>query len=193
MNNNNKEKESTNSKMNVVTKQKIHKQQVKRYREQLTKFILTTRFNNETWEQNVEYRKQKQLKGCIYSSPDSITVKINPEQIVFILEMNNDENKIMGIGMVRNHPHINTYQIYKNDSYNRYVYIGKTRIDREEMTEEEERIMKAFDILCFKGNRHMKRGHGLKCYPIEMLYNCSKELDLVDYITNMFKTRIVKK
>ena len=109
MNNNKKEKESTNSKMNVVTKQKIHKQQVKRYREQLTKFILTTRFNNETWEQNVEYRKQKQLKGCIYSSPDSITVKINPEQIVFILEMNNDENKIMGIGMVRNHPHINTY------------------------------------------------------------------------------------
>jgi hypothetical protein len=61
------------------------------------------------------------------------------------------------------------------------------------MDEEEERIMKAFDILCFKGNRHMKRGHGLKSFPIEMLYNCSKELDLVEYITNMFKTRIVKK
>jgi len=179
--------------MNVVTSQKIYKQQVKRYRAQLTKFILTTRFNNETWEQNKEYRDKKQLDGCIYSSPDPISVKINPEQIVFILEMNNDENKIMGIGMIRNHPHINIYQIYDNDSYNRYVYIGKTRIDRSEMTEEEENIMQAFDILCFKGNRHMKRGHGLKSFPIEMLYNCSKELDLVDFITNMFKTRIVKK
>ena len=179
--------------MNVVTSHKVYRQQIKQYRTQLTKSLLTTRFNDETWEQNKKYREQKELPGCIYCSPGPISVKIQPEQIAFILEMNNDKNKIMGIGMIRNHPHINIYQIYDNDSYNRYVYIGKTRIDRSEMNEEEERIMKAFDILCFKGNRHMKRGHGLKSFPIEMLYNCSKELDLVEYITNMFKTRIVKK
>lgn len=179
--------------MNVVTSHKVYRQQIKQYRTQLTKSLLTTRFNDETWEQNKKYREEKELPGCIYCSPGPISVKIQPEQIAFILEMNNDKNKIMGIGMIRNHPHINIYQIYENDSYNRYVYIGKTRIDRSEMNEEEERIMKAFDILCFKGNRHMKRGHGLKSFPIEMLYNCSKELDLVEYITNMFKTRIVKK
>lgn len=179
--------------MNLVTSHKVYRQQIKQYRTQLTKSLLTTRFNDETWEQNKKYREQKELPGCIYCSPGPISVKIQPEQIAFILEMNNDKNKIMGIGMIRNHPHINIYQIYDNDSYNRYVYIGKTRIDRSEMNEEEERIMKAFDILCFKGNRHMKRGHGLKSFPIEMLYNCSKELDLVEYITNMFKTRIVKK
>ena len=179
--------------MNVVTSHKVYRQQIKQYRAQLTKSLLTTRFNDETWEQNKKYRKEKELPGCIYCSPGPISVKIQSEQIAFILEMNNDKNKIMGIGMIRNHPHINIYQIYENDSYNRYVYIGKTRIDRSEMNEEEERIMKAFDILCFKGNRHMKRGHGLKSFPIEMLYNCSKELDLVEYITNMFKTRIVKK
>ena len=179
--------------MNVVTSHKVYRQQIKQYRAQLTKSLLTTRFNDETWEQNKKYREEKELPGCIYCSPGPISVKIQPEQIAFILEMNNDKNKIMGIGMIRNHPHINIYQIYENDSYNRYVYIGKTRIDRSEMDEEEERIMKAFDILCFKGNRHMKRGHGLKSFPIEMLYNCSKELDLVEYITNMFKRRITKK
>ena len=60
------------------------------------------------------------------------------------------------------------------------------------MTKEEETIMKALDILCFKVNTHMKRGHGLKLFPIEMLYKCLKVIDLIEFINNMFKTRLKK-
>jgi hypothetical protein len=58
------------------------------------------------------------------------------------------------------------------------------------MTEEEDHIMQVFDILCFKGNQHMKRGQGLKTFPIDMLYKCSHRLDLVKFIAEMFKSRI---
>ena len=104
--------------------------------------------------------------------------------------MNNDTNQIIGVGMVRNHPIVNKYTVYSNGNYNRYVFVGKTRIDRSEMDEEEERIMKVFDILCFTGNKHMKRGQGFRLFPIEMLYRCSKKLDLVQFICEMFKRRI---
>jgi hypothetical protein len=104
--------------------------------------------------------------------------------------MNNETNQIIGVGMVRNHPYINKYNVYGNGNYNRYVFIGKQRIDRMDMTPEEDIIMQVFDILCFTGNRHMKRGQGLKSFPLDMLFRCNKRLDLVDFIAKMFKSRL---
>lgn len=152
-------------------------------------YLLTSRFSNDTWEQNESYRKERNIT-CIYSSPDPISQHIPLDSIMFILEMNNDNNKIMGIGMVRNRAHVNRHFVYTNGNYNRYNFVGRNRIDRDEMNEEEENVMKAFDILCFTGNKHMKRGQGLKSFPTEMLFNCSKKLDLVDFIKKMFKCRI---
>ena len=111
---------------------------------------------------------------------------------MFVLEMNNDENKIMGIGMVMNKPRINRYSVYENGNYNRYSFVGNHRIDRAQMNEEEIVIMRVFDILCFTGNRHMKRGQGLTMFPVDMLYKCHKKVDLIEFIRNMFKTRFSK-
>jgi len=108
---------------------------------------------------------------------------------MFILEMNNDTNKISGIGMVRNKPQLNKNRVYENGNYNRYSFMGKCRIDREQMTEEEKLILSVFDILCFTGNRHMKRGQGLTSFPIDMLYRCHYKLDLIEFVRNMFKIR----
>ena len=84
--------------------------------------------------------------------------------------------------------------MYKRQgNYNRYVFKGKYYINRLEMVDKEEDLMQAFDILCFKGNKHMKRGQGLKSFPIEMLYNCRNTLNIVKFICNMFKTRMENK
>ena len=176
----------------IPTDKKIHQKNVQEYRKQFRNFLLTSRFTNSTWSENEQYRKTHPKLGCIYCSPDPITQAIPQDSIMFILEMNNDTNKIMGIGLVKNHAFINQYSVYQEGNYNRYVYTGKTRIDREEMTAQEEQIMKVFDILCFTGNQHMKRGQGLKSFPTEMLYRCSKKIDLVKFISEMFKTRISK-
>jgi hypothetical protein len=152
---------------------------------------MTSRFNNHTWHENCNYRKEQQHKGCIYGSPELNNKTIPIDSILFVLEMNNDTNKIMGVGMVKNKPICCKYSIYKNGNYNRYVFKGNYRIDRSEMTLEEIQIIMALDIVCFKGNYHMKRGYGLKAFPRKMLEKAKPIIDLEQEITQMFKLRFL--
>ena len=176
----------------VPTDKRLYRKQLCEYKKQMRNHIMTSRFNTNTWSENERYRTAHKNVGCIYCCPDPIATIIPRETIMFVLEMNNDTNKIMGVGMVRNRPIVSKLLVYSNGNYNRYVYVGKTRINRTEMSEDEERIMKLFDILCFSGNKHMKRGQGLKSFPSDMLFKMSVRLDLVSYIGEMFKTRIKK-
>ena len=164
---------------------------LKDYKRNLKNYLMTSRFSTETYNENYNYRKKTNL-GCIYCSPIRTSNEIPIESIMFVLEMNNTNDRIMGIGMVRNHPIMNKYRVYENENYNRYVFTGKNRIDRNEMNKEEEVIMKALDILCFKGSKHMKRGQGLQMFPIETLYKCMKLIDIIKFIGNMFKIRLLK-
>ena len=164
------------------------------YRNKLKGNIYTTRFNDKTFEENRRFCIKTPKIGCIYSSSVTIGQNVQIQSILFVLEMNNEKNKIMGIGMIKNNnPIYNKYKIYEEEQYNTFAYVGKYRIAREEMTEEEEEIMKVFDILCFTGSRHLKRLKGIKAFPIDMLYRCSEIKDLVEFVTNMFKKRYLKK
>jgi len=156
-------------------------------------YLLTSRFNNKTWSENCDFKRRFSKISCVYCAPVMISSQIPVDAVMFILEMNNDVNTITGIGMVRNHPANKHLPVYENDNYNRYQYVGKHRIDRTEMNDEEETIMRAFDILCFRGNRHQKRGHGIKTFPREMLLRCLPIMDLVDFINGMFKRRITNR
>lgn len=166
--------------------------QFKEYVKNLNKFIMTSRFNNKTFYENIQYRNSHKI-GCIYCSPQPICSNIACDAIMFVLEMNNDENKITGIGMVKNHPIVGKYVVYEKGNYNRYVFIGKHRIDRTEMNEQEEEIIKAFDILCFKGDTHHKRGQGLTTFSLSMLFNCNSIINLTEFIASMFKKRMQQK
>lgn len=151
--------------------------------------IMTSRFNTSTWNENKSFISNKKNLGCTYCTPTRVSKDIPMDAVMFILEMNNDTNKIMGIGMVINRPKYRKYRVYRNHNYNRYMFAGKHRIDRSSMDETEERVMKALDIICFKGNHHMKRGHGILSFPHVLLYRISSVLDLVDFINTMFDKR----
>jgi hypothetical protein len=151
--------------------------------------IITSRFNNVTWNENRLFIEQKKNISCVYCAPIMMSKKVALDSIMFVLEMNNDKNKIMGIGKTKNHPKLRKYSVYNNQNYNRYTFTGKSRIDRKDMNDEEEQIMKAFDILCFKGPYHMKRGHGLLSFPSVLLYRIMPIVDLVEFIYNMFAKR----
>ena len=45
--------------------------------------------------------------------------------------------KIIGIGLIRNHPINGKLNVYCKGNYNRYTFIGRMRIDRSEMNEED--------------------------------------------------------
>lgn len=64
--------------------------------------MAVTRFNNKTWGENVDWRQRYHWSGCAYCCRVPIRDSV-PEKIpVFVLEMNNDANQIMGIGLVKN-------------------------------------------------------------------------------------------
>jgi len=112
------------------------------------------------------------------------------DAILFVLEMNNERNIIEGIGMVKNTAFPNRYGVYEEGNYNRFSYLGKARIDRSDMTEEEDTILSAMDVICFKGKCHLKRSHGITIFPQDVIEKCKIKMDLTDYIVNMFKRRL---
>ena len=161
----------------------------------MQKRIATTRFNNNTWKENQDFihnQTHNQHYKCVYNV-DQINSKISSEAIFFVLEMNNDENKILGIGLIKNNPTFQKYKIYQNDKYNKYCFTGKFRIDRTEMSEEEEIVMKELDTICFKGRRHFKRLRGIKIFSGETISTIHERLqitqNIIEYISDMFKRR----
>ena len=62
--------------------------------------IVSTRFNNSTWDENQKYRIENNITGCSYGAPYMMSPKIALGALVFVIEMNNSTNKIEGIGLV---------------------------------------------------------------------------------------------
>jgi len=149
--------------------------------------LATTRFNSETWNENQDFIKSVPHK-CVYNV-DVINTQLPADVVFVVLEMHNDKNRIMGIGMIKNKPYYSKYKIYSNLKYNQYTYIGKYRIDRSELDPDEEVIMKVFDRLCFKGSSHLKRLRGIKAFPEKTLDKCNAVLNLNEFVINMFKKR----
>lgn len=156
-------------------------------------YLMTSRFNNKSFREMREYCRDSKSAKVVYGAPREISMYVPRDTIMFILEMNNDKNRIMGVGLVKNNPYPNKHLIYEEGNWNRYNFVGKYRIDREELTEDEEWIFKALDIICFTGCKHQKRNQGITIFPPDMLERCKKRLDLVLYIANMFKSRISNK
>ena len=92
--------------------------------------LMTTRFTDETYEQYQRYLANNQIKGALYNVAYYLrfsTVKLNTPMIV--LEMNNTQNKLMGMGLVLNQfQDMNKHDIYTDVNYNRYTYQGDYRI-----------------------------------------------------------------
>jgi hypothetical protein len=77
------------------------------------KTIATTRFNEKTYEQNVNYKKKMGQLACLYGTPIKIKETIPLESQVYVIEMNNSTNKIEGIGLIQNRLILDkNYRIY---------------------------------------------------------------------------------
>lgn len=133
-------------------------------------FILSSRFSTDTWNENNAYRTRRNLNGCIYGSPLRISSKIRLNTFVYVVEMNNTTNRIEGVGVILNYP--NNEQppwIYGHNNYNRYIYQGEYRMDREAILRYDMDLVESLEITCFKGKTHLKRGSGLTIIPKKLL------------------------
>tara|TARA_B100001063_G_C16681774_1_gene512171 strand:- start:569 stop:1048 length:480 start_codon:yes stop_codon:yes gene_type:complete len=133
-------------------------------------YVTTTRFNNETYKQNEQYRIAKDIDGCVYGTPQEMPNYIPIGSKVFVFEMNNQTNKVEGIGYLTNRLYTRKrFNIYKDRNYNRYSYIGKHRVDRYDMTEDMRKNLEVIEELIFKGKGHLKRGQGITSFTQEKL------------------------
>ena len=152
--------------------------------------IVSTRFTNKTWEENVTYRNKHCYQGCIYGSPQDMSPKIYVDAIVFVVEMNNSTNKIEGIGLVRNRALFDkNYKIYQDSNYNRYTYNSNYRLDREMIIRQNLIIVSILEKILFKGKTHLKRGSGFTTIPEKLLNEASKQnnnLNIIKEIKNIF-------
>jgi hypothetical protein len=141
--------------------------------------LLTSRFNNDTWNENVLYRERMNMTGCIYGAPLQVTPKINMMSSAYVIEMNNETNKIEGIGTIRIYPSFSDPKVvYENKNYNRYVYSGKYRIDRDILVRHNEELVNTIETLVFTGKTHMKRGAGLTKMSKKLLTDKRKPPDV---------------
>jgi hypothetical protein len=149
--------------------------------------IVTGRYNNETWEATVKYRVKKKLE-CIYAPPDKLAETIDINLPVFVIEMNNSLNQIMGIGLIKNKLVTDkVYKVQEDSNCNRYIYIGEYHISREILDEYNPFLVYVLDEILFKGYTHSKRGSGLTKIPEKVLkLDVCEGIDIKKEIKNIF-------
>ena len=146
--------------------------------------LCTTRFNNKTYAENKRGRIRLN-EECFYANPSPM----KGSHMLYVLELNIEENRIMGIGRVPNILHGDVYQIYEDESYNKRYFSGTYRINLEEdvKTEEEKQLMVALESICFRGRGHLKRGHRMLCFPKKIIGQCLQhKIDIISEIHKMF-------
>lgn len=124
-------------------------------------YIAVTRFSEETFKEILSFNKER--NNWIYNSPVPLKSNYDKDDNFIVLEMNNNQNKIMGISIVPNIYECQKYNMYSDTNYNRYSYSSKYRIDSSLFTSEEmDNVINHLENICFKGKRHLKRGHGIQ-------------------------------
>ena len=159
--------------------------------------LVTSRFTNDTLEINRNYKRKKNITGCIYASPQEMSPKILNDSLVFVIEMNNDTNSIEGIGLIRNKPYLDKYyRIYEYGDYNRYIYKSEYRIDRTTLWEHNSALVKVLEYVLFGEKTHLKRGSGFTTVTQKFLNSknhekCQKLVlyKMINVIVKCFKNK----
>jgi len=147
--------------------------------------LASARFNLKTFEERENYMNKTGI--VCYGSQNKIKSSIPLNTLLFVVEMNNEENQVMGVGLIRNMVSPDTHLIYKDNNYNRYIYTGNYRISREQMEELDQNTVFILDLILFKGYSHIKRHSGITIIPSKLLTdNRTRGVDLTSRIKDMF-------
>lgn len=145
--------------------------------------LMITRFNNLTALERDRWCENNNYEGCIINVPVHIKEDVGLSDNIYVIEMNNDKNEIIGIGKIKNHVYTNkNYKIYIDNNYNRYTYRGKKKLMRDVIKEYIE--IEELEKDLFKGKGHLKRGQGIT--NVTKKINDKYFKDIIDIFTNEF-------
>jgi len=139
-------------------------------------YLACTRFNDSTYTDNMNYRNNNN-EDVIYGTPLPIRNIYPAGSLLFIAEMNNERNRIEGIGLIKNLLVVDKrHKIYENNDYNRYIYRGKYWLSREKLDSFDPEISEIFDNILFKGKSHLKRISGITVLTDKLFTNWIYEM-----------------
>ena len=149
--------------------------------------LASTRFNCKSYQENINYRIKNGIQ-VIYGSSFKIRDIYSPGSLIFVAEMNNETNKVEGIGLIKNLlVSDKNYRIYDDILYNRYIYRGNYWLSRNQIDELDPEIIEIFDNILFKGKSNMKRMSGITVLTKKLFTNWNYELDdLKNKVKNAF-------
>ncbi|MFY7731203.1 MAG: hypothetical protein ACOVRN_16920 [Flavobacterium sp.] len=149
--------------------------------------VVTGRYNNDTWHET-EICRARIKRACIYGPPNRLSETIPISTPVYVIEMNNSINQIMGIGLINNKVVTDkVYRIHKDTNFNRYIYIGDHHLSRELLELYHPHLVAVLDEILFKGYTHSKRGSGLMRIPEKALtHDICKDIDIKREIRTIF-------
>lgn len=127
--------------------------------------VMTARFDDHTLAANYKVRMENGY-ACLYCVPHLIvTVPLNT--ILFVIEMNVEKTnqRVEGIGLIRNNRDPERRLVHSNPEYNRYNYVGRQFIRRDEIEHYAPKLLAVLDYYLFNGKAHCKRGQDLTRFP----------------------------
>ena len=131
--------------------------------------IGTVRFNNKTYLENLKWKQRKEHSGCAYGLDKPLSKNIPLGKDIYIIEMNNDINKIMGIGKIKNQiNYSNRSRMYKEERLNQYIYKTHHFISRNDIMKRQRIpsiVLRFLENILFYGHKHFKRGQGCIILP----------------------------
>ena len=154
--------------------------------------LCATRFTDETYNENINYKNNKNFCGALYGSPRKISNSILENTYIIVLEMNISKynKKILGIGLIKNT--INSKiacSIYEKKKFNKYIYYSTYRIDISELNNDELFLIHQLELLLYKTRQHIQRSIGITKVPIKLLSNLT---NIYQKKKLMYKTTINK-
>ena len=169
------------------------KKECSAYRSNQRAFLFTTRFNDQTFTQNRKFCK-KYNKKSLYCNPHPLPANVPSGGTVYVIEMNNSKDKIVGIGKIKNNLKYNVYNVYEEEFYNQNHFEGEERVDSDEFLETEKEFINSLEQQCFFGRGHLKRGHRMLSFPQAKLGTCMKNgLDVIGTIEKIFHRKCEKR
>jgi hypothetical protein len=149
-------------------------------------YIASTRFTNETYSENINYRIKNENK-IFYGILRPIRTIYPRGALIFVVEMNNNTNKIEGIGLIKNYISYEKHKIYSDNNYNRYCYKAKYWISKEDISNIDSDLVDILELVLFKGKSNMKRITGISILTDKLFKNWNMELNIIKQkVKNLF-------
>lgn len=157
-------------------------------------YLACTRFNSSTWIQNMDYKNKHDITGVIYGVPIQIYNKYPLNALLFIIEMNNEINQIIGISLIRNKIITDKkYFIYEYGEYNRFIYKGDHWISRDDILRKHPEIVEILENILFKKKSNVKRQSGISIITPKLLFHWKDNLNYTEkYLKDSIKQLFIQ-